>query len=487
MKRNLASALLLVFAAACATTSQTPQNISSQITTTDLPTEVKIELLPNSQILVRYLFAEPIIGFKFFSDYTKYRAEFWQSLDPNIEIISNAHGLEIVKSKNSSLFSEVSFKVPAMREFLNTDYSPLVPYSNNEALIYPHQFSVVALTDLTHFAEWKTQIDFPFPGSQRVIVSSRLFKHGIFDGEKKPLPYDVTHLLGKDSPYIYVGNKSPSKNEKYVTIADDSVPSWVKKSLATNFARAMTFLTEKLSTPPRTPFLFITRFRTEATPKSRVRGEATKGIKTHTFALLLRGEGWENPTPADQEHLDRITVHEPIHIWNSPSVTDFAPIAWIYEGGADALRVRTELATQMRTPKRYEEFHEEAAARCLEHYVAPITLTTMTVLPTYNLVYACGMLIGLMTEQILEDKNLFSFWAELLARARAKGMKYGLEDYFNLLNERSSKKNLIAKIRSFVERPSNDRRQELIDLLRATGSEIKTEMPLKFTVPVAKY
>lgn len=478
--------ILLLFLASC---SILQKKYRYPANTKDVQVRVDIELHKDNSILLTYSFSEPLIGFKFLRDYSKYRDEYWKPQDPEIGVVSNEHGLEVIKSKTGKLFSTAAFRVLPLKKLLDTDYTPMIPFSNGEVLIYPQQFAIIPLLNLDDFESWKPLEELKLPDSQRIVISSTQFKQGIFDGEHQDLPYDVTYLLKEktDGPYVFIGNQSPSSRSKYMTILDPNVPEWVRPFISREFPRAMTFLEKKFSyTPPKLPNLFVTHLNFEADRKPRIRGDASSGPKTKAIALMLRGDGWDKMTTDRREDLHRLLVHEPIHIWNSPNITDFAPIAWIYEGGAEALRVRTELELKMRSTKEYEDNHNLYAQRCIDKYIPPLTLDTMKVIPTYNLVYACGFMIGLVTEQILEDKDYFKFWSELLRRARLKDMKYGKEDYFELLNESSSRKDVITKIRDFIERPQEDRRKELVELLRMVDVKATEESELKFKIPMPK-
>lgn len=422
-------------------------------------------------------------------DYSKYREENWKSSDVDITVASNKHGLEVVKSKTGKLFSTASFRVYPLKELLDTDYTPLIPFSNGEVLLYPQQFAIVPLASLDGFDDWKPLEEFKLPPLQNIIVSAKRFKQGIFDGEKQNLPHDTTYLMREetDGPYIYIGDHLSSVDKRFITLVDPNVPAWVRSSISREFPRAMTLLEKKFSlAPPRVPNLFVTQLTFELDKKSKIRGDASGAPRTKPIALMLRGGGWEKSNTERKEDLHRLIVHEPIHIWNSPKVTDFAPIAWLYEGGAEALRVRIELELKIRSAKEYIENHNANARRCVEKYVPPLTLDKMKVMPEYNLVYYCGFMIGLVTEQILSDKDYFKFWAELLRRARTKQMVYGKEDFFKLLNENSERKDVILKIRDFIERPQVDRRQELIELLKIAGVPAIDEGNLQFAVPLAK-
>ena len=475
---------LICFLAACSTVQKNYPNNNK-----DVPVQVEVELNQDNSILLTYTFSEPVIAFKFLRDYSKYRGEYWKPLDADIEVASNEHGLEVVKSKTGKLFSTASFRVLQLKELLDTDYTPMIPFSNGEVLIYPEQFAIINLVNLNSFQTWKPLEESQFPDSQKIMISSKKFKQGIFDGEQHSLPYDVTHLVKKktDGPYIYLGNQSPSSSSKYTTIVDPNIPKWVRSSISQEFPRAMTLLENKFSfAPPKVPNLFVTQLSFELDRKPRIRGDASSGPKTKAIALMLRGDGWNKPNADRKEDLHRLIVHEPIHIWNSPNITDFATIAWMYEGGAEALRVRTEYELKIRTSEEYQFNHTRYAKRCIDNYIPPLTLDTMKVTPKYDVVYACGFMIGLVTEQILKDKDYFKFWAELLRRARLKQMKYGKEDYFTLLSETSSRKEVITKIRSFIESPQTDRRQELIELLKMVDVKALDEKNLKFKIPMPK-
>lgn len=452
----------------------------------DVSVRVDINLQANSSILLTYTFSKPVMGFKFLRDYSKYRREFWQPIENDIEIVANESGLEVVKSEAGQAFSSASFSVSTVKGMLRADYDPIFPFSNGEALIYPQQFVVIPLRNLDGFKNWKPLEDFRLPASQNIIVSSAKFSRGIFDGEQHGLPYDVTNLLKTptDGPYVYVGEQTPFRDSKYGIIFEPNTPTWVRASISREFPRAMELLEKKLSAPPlKIPYIFVIRVTSESDKSPNVRGSASQGVKVSPIVLMLRGEGWNKADSKKKEKLNLIIVHEPIHLWNSPSIADFAPIAWMYEGGAEALRVRTEFAMKIRTLKEYQEIHSEFAQQCVEKYVPPLSLATMKVIPTYRLVYDCGLLLGLVTEQILVDKDYFKFWAELLRRARLKDMKYGLEDYFELLNERSSNKSVIAKIRGFIENPQQDRRAELVQLLKVAGIKVLVENPIKVEPP----
>jgi hypothetical protein len=90
----------------------------------------------------------------------------------------------------------------------------------------------------------------------------------------------------------------------------------------------------------------------------------------------------------------------------------------------------------------------------------------------FPLYYACGNIVGLLTEAMTDQEDLFSYWKSLIARALDSG-EYDAEDYFAVLGSSRASEENIEGLRRFTHQEASP--DDLAAMLAEQGVGLKAE------------
>lgn len=294
-------------------------------------------------------------------------------------------------------------------------------------------------------------------------------------GKRHSSPVAWTDVPGQGT-YVYFGSIVPMESKDTISIVDPGLPDWLEKRTRDALPRLFDLYARRLGAklPERPTVLFSYKLSENSGYFSS--GGTLPGL----IQLGIDGTGWQTESEEGLLQLLHFLAHEAAHLWNGQIVQyPEEAQAWMHEGSADGLAERALVDMGVMDEARFLRYQTEALNQC-RRGLGTEPLQTAAKRGRFELYYSCGNTLALLTEK-LADRDLFSFWSSLVARALAKpGKNYDAADYYALLGDDAD------TIRAFVERPASP--DALTAALQSRGVTISTpdSPPSEYGQPLAR-
>ena len=264
-----------------------------------------------------------------------------------------------------------------------------------------------------------------------------------------------------EGTYVLFGPAEPKPDGAMTTIIDPHLPRWVAEGLRLDTPDILARYAAELgplSTPP--PILMASW--AGPTPRlTSMRGSVLPGL----IALTYEGDGVLLPSEDLFSRSLWFIAHEGAHFWLGEAVTyQFSRDAWITEGGADLLAIRTVAAVDPGYDSRAAI--QAAVADCAE-LTAGRGVASAEQRGEHRAYYACGALFGLAVEAA-SDRPFAEFVRLLVAENRADRVVTRAE-WMAAAEAATRDPALIAAIGRLLDRGAEDPKAALAALFTRAG------------------
>lgn len=425
---------------------------------------VHLERLKNNEWLAHYEVDRPTQYLKFIRQDYRFRAQQWESLSPDIQIIEKAEK-EYIVSKSGAPFTKISFKFKPYHTVFDREYDFSFNFSDGGMAIYAGHFSV--------FTDWQPDNEKPSKVKTKysIFSSHEYILH--FSGDNyERLEWEETD---EESSYFIATPKQSDKNDKYNLIIEPSLPEKLKNHISSTSAKIMDLYEKRFGfSPPLKPLLFFTNNIDPKEKKFRYRGSYSHGMVQFSFV----GSKWNQFDAEGADHATQFLGHELAHFWNAEFDKSVDSISgWMKEGGANAFRDRASVILGFVTPAKFLEWQNDEIEDCILNLKKPRKKTELTGIPLSKALYSCGSLAALVTETIVKRKNpsvdLFSFWSKFMKEAQRNGYLYSRELYFKTLDLWADNSELARKLENWIYSEHKNPEQEIYDLLKSAGLQVE--------------
>jgi hypothetical protein len=360
----------------------------------------------------------------------------------------------------------VRLAVTPYTDYVRADYTPFIPFSDGGLALFTGQFELLRVDNVDAVAaldgslrNWTgTQIPIPL-----TLISERtLLAHGaVIEG-------DARVEVEGDGEYIYLGDAELTEGDAFIGVIDPGLPDWIRETLDDD----LSMIFEALSTrfgyelPNRATTLFS--FRGYDQPGLSNTGGVLPG---NMLALETAGDALREPNPRLRQHFQWFFAHEAVHLFQNES-GKFASghdIAWIHEGGANAMAGRLMIEAGLQSPETYAA----TLANQFEACAAALSGTTLTDLMYSGTIgpYDCGELIAVASDAAMADHDLYDLWAAMV-KASNDADTFDAEDYYTALGTLGADPEIVDQIHALTTDPIVDARSDLLTLLRTAGLNV---------------
>lgn len=415
---------------------------------------------------VVYKFPQNLEAFRFFRDTNNFRHEKFQILTPGI-VFDQVDGAEILRRESGGEFSHIHLQFPSLYGYLPKDYEFFKDFSGHDVLLYTGHLTGEG------YSAYSSQDKIL---AKRIPLKARFF----FQPRKK----EIISILGNvfrneravyideygEGTYVYLGSAESVETKDLVLVADPFVPPWIRKEVRMALPQIFTYLGKKLGQQlPKRPTVFLNW-------QNPLEGGASYsgGTLTDLVQLSISGKKWTRPSKELKEKLFRFMVHESAHLWNSQFVSyEDGKHAWMHEGSADALSFRALLKFNIISEERFWELHNGSLNKCLMGLSNGGALVDSGKARRFKNYYDCGATLGLITEALDKDHDLFSFWRELLAKGVKEG---GYSDvlYFKVLQDRGANDKQVEDFKELVFKDLSNPGKKYREFLTSLGFEARS-------------
>lgn len=216
--------------------------------------------------------------------------------------------------------------------------------------------------------------------------------------------------MAADTPaYIVLGDAVWMEDRGIRYLFDAALPEWMTYSTQQHLPAILEVYRERLGLELGVPVQLMMSFH----PDSEVT-ELTGAALPGQIHIGVHGTEWEEDSPWAERRLHRLLAHEAAHLWNAGLVrfVEGTPPS-LYEGGAEALGIRTLFALGLVDAATLSATADAAAEHCAAG--------------TERRDYVCGHAVANLVEQrslASDGSDLFTLWGRLLRHAQAGSGRY---------------------------------------------------------------
>jgi len=287
-------------------------------------------------------------------------------------------------------FTHVKFELTPTYVSLPKDYAPFSPFTDGGMLFHSGRF--FACPELCDGSINKWHISIKATKHDRIIVD------GI-------VHHEDAHWIDSDSGQkVYVGKGQAIQDENFVSLIDEELPIQLKKLMAQNLPKMLSYFSEKLENLNYLPSLYASFSLTDDGSYGHQGGTLPGQIFMHWY-------GEKSIEELDENSTFWFFAHELAHLYQGEaSKVETLYDAWLHEGSAELFAgiLYVELNTDTKIFLKKIDSAQETCLKLLEREKSyrKVALTNP------NVHYSCGLLIfnAINNELQAMDNNIFMLW-----------------------------------------------------------------------------
>jgi hypothetical protein len=294
---------------------------------------------------------------------------------------------------------------------------------------------------------------------------------GIVVYGQTPAP-EAKVALTRDGTYAYFGALAPVEAPSFVGVLDRGMPAWMRDRVSGDLHRLFALYAERLGPlegPRPTVFLAFT---------NREHGVSLGGgvLKPRLVTIDLElGATRAADGAGTLLDIDRLVAHEAAHFWNADRYSGSGDprLAWLAEGGADALAARALHASGVLDDDTYRGALSRAASECALWLSGGEPLTASSRMGHARAFYVCGSTLSLVAEGAVRRRgdphaDLFTFWSAVFAEGQPL---YDETTFLRVLDRLGGNPAVTDAVRRLVHDRLDDPTTAVRDALRLVGVE----------------
>ena len=404
---------------------------------------LSITVLPNGQLLARYILPRPVESLSYERELDGYRAEVWAPSNPVYQWARDGKGERLERSDGLA-FSKVELIIPIDYRALPESYAPFSPFSSGGTLIHSGQF---------HFC---LESPCEAPGPLEITITAQGSTIGV-SGKRFA---DQANVTSRDSgTNIFVGTLQPVDADGFIAIIDPGLPEGIRKHLQRSLPQAMSYYRATYGALSFAPELYVS---IDHRRESRGRISTQGGVLPGQIFIHFDGEDAEKrASEGSPLWLDWFFAHEAAHLYQQEGAGLRAfdtRAAWIHEGGADAMAALS-LFRRDDEAQGYAVDRGHQAIQACQSGLGETALITAADHDMFDLNYQCGLLIWLALDQELHEAGSGSLHVlnmRFLGRVRG-GQPWNQDVFLDTAIDLGVAPELISDIKRFSMDDRNDR------------------------------
>jgi hypothetical protein len=352
---------------------------------------------------------------------------------------------------------KVRVRFSPVAERLQADYPPALQFTDGSVALYVAQFDLFPMDSASKVRTLPSDLNNQIvPAAELRYVFRDASGPVLLEGKRIP----VANTTDKDT-YILFGATRPIETPYMMGVLDPELPAWIKESLSAAVPALLSRYTQELGRlPDGKPTIMISWAGPTPGIVSRA-GSALHGLIVMTY----EGTGMLTETREQRAQGLWFIAHEAAHFWLGQTVSyQYARDAWITEGGADLLAIRSVAEADPGYDPNVElnRSIEDCIALTKRRGVAGARERN-----EHRAYYACGAVFGLVAEAG-SGRSFFKFARGLIDANRADGVVTRAE-WLAALDVATRKPELSRDIARLIDKGVPDPKDFIADLLLRAG------------------
>lgn len=452
MRAALAAPLLLALAGCAASGSRTvrPLEVAAVRSGESWTAEFHFPRRAGAWVFVRSALAR--IGER------PWRPQSWTVETPGVRLERQGHYDVLVPARGRRVPERVRIRFTPFTGDLIADYDPALAFTDGSVALFSGQFEAFPLDSAA--AAGRLPIDLSgvaVPASPTRVTFSDATGQVLHAGQR----YQAVVLDQASGSYVLFGPAQPIVTDELSTIIDPQLPRWIGESLARSAPEILAHYAAAMGPAPG-PRPTIMVSWAGPTPRMRSMGGSTlPGL----IAMTYEGSGVLSENAELRAFGLKFIAHEAAHFWLGETIRyQYSRDAWITEGGADLLAIRTVAALDPAYDWRSEL--DNSIAECAT-FSAGRGVASAEQRNEHRAYYACGALFGLVAEAA-SGRPFTHFVKGLIAANRADTV-ITREEWLAALDQVSGDRALSDAIAALLDQGSAEPKAAIGALLTRAG------------------
>jgi hypothetical protein len=387
-----------------------------------------------------------------------WRPRSWTVETPGVRLERRGHYDVLVAGNGGRVPAQVRVRIAPFTGDLIADYDPALVLTDGSVALYSGQFEAFPLDSAAAAA----QLPIDLSGSGAPASPTRVtFRDSAGQLLHSGQRLDTVSLDQASATYVLAGPAEPIVTDAVSTIIDPELPRWIAQSMAASAAEILARYAAEMG-PVAGPKPTILVSWAGPTPRIRSMGGSTlPGL----IAITYEGAGVLRENAELRAYGRKFIAHEAAHFWLGETIRyQYSRDAWITEGGADLLAIRTVAALDPGYDWRAELNLSIADCASLS---AGRGVASAEQRNEHRAYYACGALFGLLAEGA-SGRPFTHFVKGLIAANRADTV-VTREEWLAALDQVSGDRALSDGIAALLDRGAADPEAAIAALLARAG------------------
>ena len=337
-----------------------------------------------------------------------WRPESWTVETPGVRL-ERRGWYDVLVADDGSVPPRVRVRFTPFGKDIETDYDPALIFTDGSVALFDQQFKIFPVASVNEVA--KLPVDY-----STIPATATATRVTFRDGSGRVLHGGKRHrsvTLDDAGSYVLFGRARPIVTKAMATIIDPQLPEWLRSFLSRSTPEVLARFAGTLGAPPPGPApTVMVSWNGPSRGVTSMGGSVLPGLVVMTF----EGEGVLTENRDLRNQARWFIAHESAHFWLGQAVSyEYSRDAWITEGGADLLAIRTVAALDPSYDARAEL--QRAVDECVKH-LAGGGVASAQERNAHRAYYGCGTVFGLAAEGV-SGKSFADYMRPLIDANRA--------------------------------------------------------------------
>jgi hypothetical protein len=264
-----------------------------------------------------------------------WRARSWRVATPGVRLERRGGYDMLVAADGGAVPADIRIRFTPFSEELLADTAPALAFSTGAVALFSGQFDVFAMPSLAAADQLPADLsgaDIPYT---RTRASFRDAAGPILFAGRRVASVGLDDDQGS---YVLFGPAVPVVRQGVAMIIDPALPGWLSDMLSRSTPAVLALYADALGPAPGLQPMLMVSWAGATPHRTSMRGSTLPDLLTMTF----EGEGVQRDNQAIRNRALWFLAHESAHFWLGEAISSqYAGDAWITEGGADLLAIRT--------------------------------------------------------------------------------------------------------------------------------------------------
>ena len=392
-----------------------------------------------------------------------WRPESWTIETEGVRLERHGHYDVLVAKNGGPVPRRVRIRFTPFSEDILTGYDAALVFTDGSVALFDQQFKAFPVASVGEAAALPIDLDDVRAAGPPTRTTFR-------DSGGRVLYQGKRHqalTLDDAGTYVVYGPAEPIVTDSFSAIFDPGLPAWLRSFLVRSTPQILADYARVLGPPPGIKPTVMVSWQGPTPELVSMGGSVLPGLVTMTF----EGAGVLEERSEMRNQARWFIAHESAHFWLGQTVRyATARQAWIFEGGADLLAIRTVAATDAGYDVRAE------LQRALDDCISATKRKSIEGAPERGearTAYACGAVLSMIAEATSGED--FARWLRpLIDASRADGVLTRAE-WLAALRKAGASAVMVRDIAHLLDRGSADPAAVYAALFRRAGVRHRVE------------